>query len=106
LNDHPLIAEDGKYGIADGIQAVKVVRAHAAEWGISPDRIVLTGFSAGGMITGAFLQASLSKMPRSNLSPLSTRPRGISDQGSAKWKVTHWKSVNTRAFFRTAPMGN
>jgi acetyl esterase/lipase len=46
-----LIDEDGKHGIADGIQAVKVVRAHAAEWGISPDRIVFTGFSAGGMIT-------------------------------------------------------
>ena len=46
-----LIDEDGKYGIADGIQAVKVVRAHAAEWGISSDRIVFTGFSAGGMIT-------------------------------------------------------
>lgn len=51
LRDHALIAEDGKYAIADGIQAVKVVRAHAAEWGISPDRIVFTGFSAGGMIT-------------------------------------------------------
>ena len=51
LNNHALIAEDGKYGIADGIQAVKVVRAHATEWGISPDRIVFTGFSAGGMIT-------------------------------------------------------
>ena len=51
LNNHSLIAEDGRYGIADGIQAVKVVRAHAAEWGISVDRIVFTGFSAGGMIT-------------------------------------------------------
>src|SRR5579864_563119 len=51
LNNHALIAEDGKYGIADGIQAMKVVRAHATEWGISPDRIVFTGFSAGGMIT-------------------------------------------------------
>jgi acetyl esterase/lipase len=51
LRDHALIAEDGKYGIADGIQAIKVVRAHAAEWGISPDRIVFMGFSAGGMIT-------------------------------------------------------
>jgi hypothetical protein len=29
LRDHALIAEDGKYAIADGIQAVKVVRAHA-----------------------------------------------------------------------------
>jgi len=51
LNNHALIAEDGKYGIADGIQSIKVVRAHAAEWGISPDRIVFMGFSAGGMIT-------------------------------------------------------
>ncbi len=51
LSNLPLIDEDGKYGIADGIQAVKVVRAHSAEWGISPDRVVFTGFSAGGMIT-------------------------------------------------------
>src|SRR2546425_3883520 len=50
LNNHSLIAEDGKYGIADGIQAIKVVRAHTAEWGVSPDRIVFMGFSAGGMI--------------------------------------------------------
>ena len=51
LRDHALIAEDGKYGIADGIQAIKVVRVHTAEWGISPDRVVFMGFSAGGMIT-------------------------------------------------------
>ncbi len=51
LNNHALIAEDGKYGIADGIQSIKVVRAHAAELSVSPDRIVFMGFSAGGMIT-------------------------------------------------------
>lgn len=51
LHDHALIAEDGKYGIADGIQSIKVVRSHAADWGILPDRIVFMGFSAGGMIT-------------------------------------------------------
>lgn len=51
LRNHALIAEDGKYGIADGIQAVKVVRARAAELGVSPNRIVFMGFSAGGMIT-------------------------------------------------------
>ena len=32
LNNHSLIAEDGKCAIADGIQAVKVVRARATEW--------------------------------------------------------------------------
>jgi acetyl esterase/lipase len=36
---------------ADGRQAVKVVRQRAAEWGISPDRIGILGFSAGGMVT-------------------------------------------------------
>lgn len=51
LRNYALIAEDGQWGVADGIQAVKVVRAHAAEWGISPDRVVFAGFSAGGMIT-------------------------------------------------------
>ena len=29
----------GRYGIADGIQALKVVRQHAGEWGIAPDRV-------------------------------------------------------------------
>lgn len=51
LADYSKIDEDGQWGIADGIQAVKVVRAHAAEWGIAPDRIVFMGFSAGGMVT-------------------------------------------------------
>ncbi|HYW45689.1 MAG TPA: alpha/beta hydrolase [Bryobacteraceae bacterium] len=36
---------------ADGRQAVKVVRQHAAEWGIAPDRIGILGFSAGGQVT-------------------------------------------------------
>jgi acetyl esterase/lipase len=48
--NHDLIAEDGKYAIADGIQAIKVLREHAAEFGLRPDRIVFMGFSAGGSI--------------------------------------------------------
>lgn len=47
--------EAGKYGIADGIQALRVVRRHAAEWGIAPDRIGFMGFSAGAMVTSAAL---------------------------------------------------
>jgi acetyl esterase/lipase len=41
----------GALGIADGRQAIKVVRQRAAEWGIKPDRIGIMGFSAGGMVT-------------------------------------------------------
>ena len=54
----------GRYGIADGIQAVKVVRQHAAEWGVAPDKIGFMGFSAGGMVTsGALLQRDSASRP-------------------------------------------
>jgi len=33
---------------ADGVRAMRVVRAHAAEWGINPNAIGTMGFSAGG----------------------------------------------------------
>jgi acetyl esterase/lipase len=53
-----------RYGIADGIQALKVVRQHAAQWGVSPNRIGFMGFSAGGMVTaGALLQADSASRP-------------------------------------------
>jgi acetyl esterase/lipase len=45
----------GRYGIADGIQAIKVVRQHAAEWGLSPERVGFLGFSAGAMVTSSTL---------------------------------------------------
>jgi len=54
----------GRYGIADGIQALKVVRQHAAEWGIAPDRIGFMGFSAGAMVTsGKVLQQDSAARP-------------------------------------------
>jgi acetyl esterase/lipase len=54
----------GRYGIADGIQALKVVRRHAEEWGLSPDRVGLLGFSAGAMVTsGALLQEDAASRP-------------------------------------------
>jgi acetyl esterase/lipase len=43
--------------IADGIQSLKVVRQHAAEWGVSPDKVGVIGFSAGAMVSsGTLLQ--------------------------------------------------
>ena len=53
-----------KYGIADAIQAIKVVRQHATEWGVSPDRVGIIGFSAGGMVaSGAMLQPNPTTRP-------------------------------------------
>jgi acetyl esterase/lipase len=56
--------ESGKYGIADGIQALKVVRQHAAEWGIDPKRVGFMGFSAGAMVTtGTLLREDAAARP-------------------------------------------
>jgi acetyl esterase/lipase len=37
--------------VDDGLAAVVYVRQHAAEWGVSPDRVGIIGFSAGGRVT-------------------------------------------------------
>lgn len=37
--------------VADGLAAVTYVRQHASEWGVSPDRVGIIGFSAGGTVT-------------------------------------------------------
>ena len=39
--------------LADGLAAVAYVRKHAAEWGFSPDRVGIIGFSAGGSLATA-----------------------------------------------------
>jgi acetyl esterase/lipase len=56
--------KSAQYGIADGIQALKVVRGHASAWNLSPDRIGFIGFSAGGMVaSGALLQQDAAARP-------------------------------------------
>jgi acetyl esterase/lipase len=37
--------------IADGLAAVTYVRQHASDWGVSPDRVGIIGFSAGGTVS-------------------------------------------------------
>jgi acetyl esterase/lipase len=37
--------------IADGLAAVTYVRQHAVDWGVSPDRVGIIGFSAGGTVS-------------------------------------------------------
>jgi acetyl esterase/lipase len=46
-----LINQQARKGIADGQQAVRIVRQRAAEWGIAPDKIGMLGFSAGAVVT-------------------------------------------------------
>jgi len=41
---------------ADGLRAIEVVRQHAAEWRLDPDKVGIMGFSAGGYVA---VQAAL-----------------------------------------------
>lgn len=37
--------------VGDALRAIRLVRSHAAEWGIDPKRVGIMGFSAGGEVT-------------------------------------------------------
>lgn len=53
-----------KFGIEDGIQAIKLVRKKAKTWGVAPDHVGIMGFSAGGMIaSGVLLQKDTAARP-------------------------------------------
>jgi acetyl esterase/lipase len=45
-----ILAKVVPLSIADGLAAVTYVRQHAPDWGVSPDRVGIIGFSAGGTV--------------------------------------------------------
>lgn len=49
--DETVVRKIAPLAIADGLAAMTYVRQHASEWGISPDRVGIIGFSAGGGVT-------------------------------------------------------
>jgi len=48
---HELVGKVVPLAVDDGLAAVTYVRQHASEWGVSPDRVGIIGFSAGGRVT-------------------------------------------------------
>ena len=46
-----MVAKAVPIAVADGMAAVAYVRQHAAEYNVSPDRVGIMGFSAGGGVT-------------------------------------------------------
>lgn len=48
---HEILVKIEPLAVADGLAAVTYVRQHASEWGVSPDRVGIIGFSAGGAVT-------------------------------------------------------
>jgi acetyl esterase/lipase len=68
--------EPAKRPLQDAQRAIRLLRSHAAEWGIHPQRIGIVGFSAGGHLAIAtatgFDQASYT--PLDAVDQLSSRP--------------------------------
>jgi acetyl esterase/lipase len=62
--------------LADAQRAVRMVRAHAGEWGLDPKRIAVTGFSAGGHLCAnlAALYGLGAYEPQDAVDSLSARP--------------------------------
>jgi acetyl esterase/lipase len=56
--------EHGPIAVADGQQAVRIVRERADEWGVAPDRVGMLGFSAGGFVAAS---VALANAPDSRL---------------------------------------
>jgi acetyl esterase/lipase len=48
---HEMLGKMVPLAVADGLAAVTYIRQHASEWGVSPDRVGIMGFSAGGAVT-------------------------------------------------------
>jgi acetyl esterase/lipase len=48
--DKEMMEEEVPLAVADGLAAVTYVRRHSAEFGVSPERVGIIGFSAGGEV--------------------------------------------------------
>lgn len=62
--------------LMDAQRAVKLVRAHANEWGVDPDKVFVIGFSAGGHLAGCV--ATMADICRvgDELDDVNARPNG------------------------------
>lgn len=68
--------DDAKLGIADGVQALKVVRTRAKEWNIAADRVGFVGFSAGGMVASYTMLDSSAAARPNFVAPIYGAPLG------------------------------
>ena len=64
LPDDPVMSETIEHAIADARRAVRLVRDHAEEWGVDPERVGMLGVSAGGGVAiGALVTADQGSRP-------------------------------------------
>jgi alpha/beta hydrolase fold len=92
------LIEVGPLVIADGQQAMKVVRQHASQWGLASDRIGIMGFSAGGRVTvGVALEHDAASRPNFGASIYGTLWEDITVPADAPPPQTRaWASLSMK----------
>jgi acetyl esterase/lipase len=94
LPDDAIMENKSIAPMQDGQQAIRIVRRHATEWGIAPDRIGIMGFSAGGHLAASLSTHFNDKIYESDDST-SARPDFsllIYPVISMQPDITHWGS--------------
>jgi acetyl esterase/lipase len=78
----------------DGQQAIRIVRRHAKEWGINPDKIGIMGFSAGGHLASTISTHYNEKVyePEDSTSARPDFSLLIYPVISMESSITHWGS--------------
>jgi acetyl esterase/lipase len=73
LPDDAIMVDKSIAPMQDGQQAIRLVRTHAKEWGINPDKIGIMGFSAGGHLA-ATLSTHFNEKVYESVDTTSARP--------------------------------
>lgn len=82
--------EHDEIPLADAEQAMRILRSHAAEWGINPDEIGVMGASAGGHLASTLAtHAKADARPAFQILfyPVITMEEGITHQGSRDFLI-------------------
>jgi acetyl esterase/lipase len=93
LPEEELLDEPWKVPLTDAIQGIKIIRTHAEEWNIHPDKVGVLGFSAGGHLASSLSvhgdigdEESISSKPDFSILiyPVISLDTTITHQGSRK----------------------
>lgn len=94
LPDNSIMVNKSIGPMQDGQEAIRMVRRHAKEWGINPDKIGIMGFSAGGHLAST-LSTHFNEKVYDSIDTISARPDFsllIYPVVSMDSTITHWGS--------------
>ena len=94
--DYRLVPHRFPTSLADAQRAIRLVRSHAAEWNVDPERVFVLGFSAGGHLAASAITLEDVAKIGDELDEISPRPNGailcysfisaLEGDGGATWR--------------------